>query len=142
MYKIIVWTLITKNDEVLLLKKPDNSEWVLAGGHVEDNESLKITARRRIMEEVGLRINDEDLNLLCIIDRKLDNAYKLHAFFQASKWEGEPENRESDIHSDMKWHKLDSLPDNLGVLALTAIESMKTKELYHFRDHIENHNKH
>lgn len=134
MYKLIVWTSLIKKDEILLLKKPEG-EWTLIGGHVEDNESLKMAVIREVMEEVGVQIQEDDLELLCVIDRKLDDAYKFHVFFQTKQWQGNPENKEIYIHSDMKWCKLDDLPDNLGPLASAAIESLKTKQLYYFKDH-------
>jgi 8-oxo-dGTP diphosphatase len=142
MYKIITWVALIKNAEVLLLKKPDNSEWTLIGGHVEDNESSKMSAVRRTAEEIGVTINKDDLDLLCIMDRQLDNAYKLHVFFQGSQWQGAIENKEPNVHSEVKWFKLNDLPANISPLASSAIESMSTKKLYYFKDHLDIHNKH
>lgn len=142
MYKIIVWTLITDENKVLLLQKPDDSEWTLVGGHVEDNESSKMTAIREAKEEIGVDIAEEDLDILCVIDRKLDQGYKLHIFFKNLKWQGQPVNREKEVHSELKWFDFDDLPENLGELAKAAIESMQTKKLYHYKDHIDHHNKH
>ncbi|MGI4776472.1 MAG: NUDIX domain-containing protein [Janthinobacterium lividum] len=137
MYKIIVWALLIKKDKILLLKKPDNGEWTSVGGHVEDHESLKMAVCREAMEELGIKIQEENLSLLCVIDRKLDDAYKFHVFFHASQWEGDPVNKEPDVHTDVEWYKLSNLPDNLGPLASAAIDSLDTKQLYYFRDHQE-----
>lgn len=142
MYKIIVWTIVTYEDKILLLKKPDNSEWTLVGGHVEDNESSKMAIIRRTQEEVGLTIKEDQLEVLCVIDRKLDEGFKLHIFFKTLNWQGEPINKENDLHSELQWFKMDNLPENLGELAKAAVESIKTNKLYHFKDHIDHHNRH
>ncbi|RYE05842.1 MAG: NUDIX domain-containing protein [Rickettsiaceae bacterium] len=142
MYKLVVWVMIKKDEEILLLKKPDNSEWTLAGGHVEDNESLKDAAIRTVKAETSIELDYASLDLLCIIDREMDSGYKLHAFFKATQWHGELNNNEPDVHSEIKWHKLNSLPENLGALASSAVKSVNTGDFYYFENSPNKHNKH
>lgn len=142
MYKLVVWVMLEKNREILLLKKPDNSEWTFTGGHVEDNESLKMAAVRIVSQQTSINLNQDDLEILCVVDREMDSAYKFHVFFKALSWQGELENTEPNVHSEIKWHNLETLPDNIGVLAAAGVESLKTKNLYHFIDNPEPHTKH
>lgn len=142
MYKLIVWVMLEKNREILLLKKPDNSEWTFTGGHVEDDESLKMAAVRIVKKQINLNLNQSDLEILCVIDRQMDSAYKFHVFFKTSNWQGQPSNIEPNVHSEIKWHNLESLPDNIGFLAAAGVESLKTNNLYHFIDNPEPHAKH
>ncbi|RYE14889.1 MAG: NUDIX domain-containing protein [Rickettsiales bacterium] len=142
MYKVIVWVMLERENKILLLKKP-NGEWTLTGGgHVENNESLKDAALRKVQEETNLKLNSKDLEFLCVMDREMDNGYKVHVFFKASKWEGEINNNEPEIHSEIKWCDIDNIPENIGILAAAAIDSSKTGKLYHFKDEPEIHNKH
>jgi ADP-ribose pyrophosphatase YjhB (NUDIX family) len=142
MYKAIVWVILKQDNNVLLLKKPDNSEWTLTGGHVEDQESLKMAAIRIAKQQINLDIESEDLDFSCVIDRKMDSAFKLHIFFKVSKWQGELNNNEPNVHSEVEWCNLDSLPENLGILADAAINSLTSGDLYYFKDEPEAHNKH
>lgn len=142
MYKVIVWVMLEKNNKILLLKKPNNNEWTLAGGHVENNESIKKAAVRKIEEETNIKLTYDNLKFLCVMDREMDNGYKVHVFFKALDCQGEVKNNEPNIHSEIKWFDLDNLPDTLGVLASAAVNSLKTGDLYYFKDELEIHNKH
>ena len=142
MYKLIVWVVLERNNEILLLKKPDNIEWTFTGSHVEDNESLKMAATRIVKNQTNITLNLNDLEILCVIDREMDQAYKFHVFFKASNWQGQLSNNEPAVHSEVKWHNLDDLPEGLGALAAAGIESFKTEKLYHFVDSPEPHIKH
>lgn len=41
---------------LLLIRRADNGLWALPGGSLEPGESLERTARRELIEEVGLRV--------------------------------------------------------------------------------------
>lgn len=54
--------LIENEDEhLLLLKRSDNHCWGLPGGAVEPGEQIEEAARREILEETGLEVDDLDL---------------------------------------------------------------------------------
>lgn len=132
MYTMIVWTMIIKNDKILLLKRRDNMQWTAVGGHVEEEESLKTATCREAIEEVGIEIKQEDLNPLCVINRRLKKLYRFHMFFYTSKWNREPKNKEPNTHLEIKWYNLNNLPSNLCPLASAAISSLTNKKIYHF----------
>ncbi len=62
--KITVDAIITKNENILLIKRknqPFKDKWALPGGFVEYNETTEETAKREIFEETGLKTNIEKL---------------------------------------------------------------------------------
>ncbi len=46
------------NRRVLLMQRADTGGWGLPGGFMEPGESLEETARREVMEEVGLELDE------------------------------------------------------------------------------------
>ena len=137
MVELIVWGIIVLGgDEVLLLRKINDlkpekkEEWALVGGHVEAGESFRQALKREIMEEVGITVREEDMEFKYFIDRSLAGQHKAHLFFKITTWQGEVYNKESDIHLEARWHKLDNLPANLGPLATKAIRSLYDNEIY------------
>jgi 8-oxo-dGTP diphosphatase len=129
MAEIIVWLLLIHDNKILLLKKPASAgyEYTLIGGHVEPMEPLKQALRREIKEETGIDIERSDLNLVTVLDGKLENSQKLHFFFKASVWQGKPVNLEPHKHLDLEWYSLNSLPKELGPLASRVIASLSNK---------------
>ena len=56
--------LYVKDGKILLLKRnvePFRGRWHVAGGHVEDNETLKEALKREFKEETGLDVEVGDL---------------------------------------------------------------------------------
>lgn len=48
--------VINDNDEILLLKRRDNSLWTIPGGGHEAGETIEDTAVREVREETGLEV--------------------------------------------------------------------------------------
>ncbi|WP_416959413.1 NUDIX hydrolase [Streptomyces sp. Agncl-13] len=49
--------VLDSHNHVLLLQRADTGGWGLPGGFMEPGESLEETARREVMEEVGLELD-------------------------------------------------------------------------------------
>jgi 8-oxo-dGTP pyrophosphatase MutT (NUDIX family) len=63
MKKSVVSIIVNKNNEVLLLKRPDNdrsypSIYCLPGGKLEENELPPVGMIREVFEETGIRIRE------------------------------------------------------------------------------------
>jgi len=110
-----VGVVLFREKKVLLVKRgkePSKGIWTLPGGLVEVGESLRETARREILEECGLRI--EDLKLVDVIDliEKDENGRVVFHYvlvdFLALKGEGTLR-AGSDVE-DAKFFPLNELP--------------------------------
>lgn len=109
----VVDNIVLQGDNVLLVKRAgglaEGGKWALAGGYMEQDETLTQAAAREIFEETGYRVSD--FTLFRIIDnpnRQRDNRQNIAFVFfcRAGKKEGEPD-QESD---EQRWFPLDQLP--------------------------------
>jgi 8-oxo-dGTP diphosphatase len=114
---VVIFTLRERELHVLLVKRrrwPFEGCWALPGGFIEMNESLEESARRELEEETGVR--DVYLEQLYTFGdpgrdprtRVISIAY--FALVQADK----QVLRTSDETSDVRWHPMRTLPDQLA----------------------------
>ena len=76
---IVIYRKIKKEYEVLLANRKDRDFWEIPKGGPMDEEDYKETARREVMEEVGININK--MRLL----NKINKNCKTFYFFVAEK---------------------------------------------------------
>lgn len=108
---------ILNSDYELLLflrkSKHANGTWCPPGGHIEYGESFLEAAKRETLEESGIEVQDIEL-LGVTSDVYLDE--KRHYITVHTKpvhLSGEPRIMEPEKFEDMRWFKLNSLPENL-----------------------------
>ena len=84
-----------------------------AAGHVERGESVFAAAAREAEEEVAL--TDVVLTPLTAMQRSNNTGLaideRVDYFFACTAWTGEPRIVEPDKCADLRWFRLDSLPD-------------------------------
>lgn len=109
-----------ENDEVLLQLRCGtgymDGHWALAAaGHVEAAESVLEAATREAAEELGIVIETVDLVPLCAMHRTAANHQpvdeRVDFFFACRSWRGEPRLLEADKAAELRWCRLDDLPD-------------------------------
>lgn len=107
--------LIIKDNKVLLMKRRNtgymDGYYGMVSGHLEQNESLKQAIIRETLEEIGVNVNEEDINIICMI-RRGDNDNYFNYFLAANKFEGEPSIMEPDKCEELIWADLNDLPEN------------------------------
>lgn len=106
-------------DEVLLQHRAGTGYmdgcWATVAGHVDPGESVHEAAVREALEEVGVVVEPEDLRPLTALHRLERGGpqveQRLDAFFEVTRWSGEPVLREPDRADALAWHRLTALPD-------------------------------
>jgi mutator protein MutT len=116
-YQAYVLIILERDNKVLLLKRSAKAEfgagyYSLVGGKVEVCEMLKQAILRETMEEVGISIQDEDLHYVHTCNKYADKMM-LIAVFKATKWQGEPFNKEPNKHDHLIWSSYQDLPADL-----------------------------
>lgn len=83
-----------------------------AAGHVERGETAEDAARREALEEVA--VADLDLSFATAMQRTAHDLpidERVDFFFTARRWTGEPRIVEPAKCADLRWFRLDDLPD-------------------------------
>jgi len=110
-----VLLLLARGGEVLLARRQNtgysDGMWNLPSGKLEDGEDVVAAMIRESDEEIGLRLEREDLRVVSTVHwRTPEGGGRVGFFFTADRWDGEPENREPHKCSDLRWFPLDRLP--------------------------------
>lgn len=87
-------------------------------GHVEDGESVLATAVREAGEELGITIEEADLEPLTAMHRTNDLGgapleQRVDFFFALRRWSGEPTVQEPLKNAGIRWFSLDALPEKV-----------------------------
>jgi len=98
-----------------------------AAGHVEEGESVFAAAAREAREELGVK--DVRLTPLCAMHRVQPGGdavdQRVDYFFAAGSWVGEPTILEPDKCADLRWFRLDALPDPVVPHELEVLEALR-----------------
>lgn len=138
-FSAVMVMLSRKNEdgeEEILLQKRQNTGYMdgywdfSASGHVEENESMKMAAMREAKEEIGVNIKIEDLEPMCIIHKNKGLIY-YNGYFKVTKWEKDPCINEPQKCEEIRWFKIDELPENLIEDRGLAIKNYQKNIFYH-----------
>ena len=111
--------ILNNKGEILLgrrINKYGAGTYCFPGGRLQKNETFEQCIIRELMEETGLIIKEEDIeiiNLANTIDNTNDTHYiQVGAFVK--KYDGIPEIKEPDKCDDLRFFPLDNLPVIFG----------------------------
>lgn len=129
--------IVNDKDEVLLLKRTSktNNEagfWSKPGGAVELWENVEDAVKREIKEELNVDIELTDF--LCFTESmmKADKQHWISFNYSAKVVGGELKNLEPEKHEEIKWFKLDELPEKMNKYTIESInEYIKLKNKKH-----------
>ena len=134
-----VMLLLTRkknNHEEILFQKRKNTGYcdgfydLSASGHVDENESMKHAMCREAKEELGININEEDLEFVCMIHKNTNGNIYYNGYFKAKKWCGIPTIKEPEKNEELKWIDINNLPTNIVDDRVIAIENYKNNIKY------------
>lgn len=109
--------MLRKENRVLLLRRfntgYEDGKYCFPGGHVEKGEQIHKAMIREAKEEIGIDIEDKDLHLIHVCNRKVeDNAY-VDFIFECRKWKRKEKIMEKDKSDELRWFDLNNIPDNI-----------------------------
>ncbi|MGR0318960.1 NUDIX domain-containing protein [Agromyces sp. ZXT2-3] len=85
-----------------------------AAGHVDPGETLMAGAVRETLEEIGVEVDEEDLEAVTAMHRTAPTGLpidqRLDVFFATRAWRGIPSVQEADKAGALEWFALDDLP--------------------------------
>src|SRR5512138_426757 len=88
-----------RGDQILMIRRFNtgyaDGQYSVPAGHLDGGETVIAAARREAMEEVGVRIDPQDLEFSSVMHR-MNAEERVDFFVQVHRWEGEPVNAEPD----------------------------------------------
>ena len=130
--KISVFLMLTRetngNKEVLLQERTntgymDGNYDTACSGHVEKGESILTATVREAKEELGISVNEDDLNLVAVIHPYQEDY--VNVFFTTEKYTGTPKIMEENKCSNLQWFNTNNLPDNTIMRIRNVIKYMQ-----------------
>lgn len=119
--------LILQQDGAVLLSRRANTGYrdgwySLVAGHLEGGETAEQCIVREAREEAGIELQPEDVEVRHVMHRLAPDREYFDLFLTADKWQGEIINMEPDKCSELAWHRVSELPDDVIPEVRQAIE--------------------
>ncbi|WP_346935712.1 NUDIX domain-containing protein [Clostridium sp.] len=111
-----------KDDTIqILLHRRKNTgyqdgKWdIAASGHVDEGETAKMAVVRECAEELGIDVKIKDLSFVHLSHRVSNNGGRTYydIYFVVNKYHGIPKIIEPDKCSELRWFKIDDLPNEI-----------------------------
>jgi len=122
------YLIMEKDGQVLLLRRFNtgyqDGNYSLVAGHLDGGETAKQCIVREAMEEAGIAINLTDLAVVHVMHRLSPSREYFDIYLRTEKWNGDITNMEPHKCDDLKWRRLDSLPDNMLPEVRFALEKV------------------
>ena len=135
--KVAVFLVLTretdKGTEIMLQRRcntgyMDGKYDMACSGHLESGESLSMAVVREAKEELGIDIQEKDLQLVAVL-HPYQEEY-MNIFFSTKKFEGTPQIIEKEKCDDLRWFDFGNLPDNTIERIKQVIKCMENGIIY------------
>lgn len=123
-----------QNNHILLMKRHatgyDDGIWSFPAGAIDGGESLRTALCREAMEEIGIDLQEDQLQFLGIVHKlESDNYENIAIFFLANEWRGEPINKEPHKCSALEWFDPQNPPANISPACLFFLQKWQSSSL-------------
>lgn len=124
---VSVFLIIKKADKILLLKR-SSTGWMdgyfsIPAGALDGNETLIKAVAREAQEEVGIIVEEDDVQLVHTMHCFTHGEEWLGQFFMTEVWQNEPEVKEAHKHSEVRWVPINNMPANVIPYVRQAINN-------------------
>lgn len=125
-FPIAVHLFFLCQEQILLLRRHNtgyqDGKFSVVAGHLNGGETVTQAAIREAMEEVGVALRPEDLQVVGTMHRKSDDE-RVDFFIAVHGWSGELANCEPDKCSELIWFPMTTLPPDTIPYVRKAIEN-------------------
>lgn len=126
-FPLAVHLFLKKDDAVLLLRRfqtgYEDGNYSVIAGHADGGEDVYSAMIREAKEEAGITINRENLFATQVMHRKTGRDERVDYFFSCEKWDGEIQIAEPDKCDELRWNKVQALPENTIPYIRATIEN-------------------
>ena len=131
-----VYVLLQRSDGMILLLERSGTGYADGqlcppSGHLEDGESVARCAVREAAEETGVDIDPADLVFTHVVHhRNPEGQGRIGIFFTATRWAGEPVNREPHKCAGLQWAEPARPPANTVPYTAAALAAIIRREAF------------
>lgn len=110
-----VHLLFIRENQILVARRANtgyrDGEYSVPAGHLDGGETVRVAAAREAEEEVGVRIEADDIRFSSVMHR-IEGDERVDFFVQVMHWQGEVVNAEPEKCDDLRWVNFNELPGN------------------------------
>jgi len=121
-----VHLFLVSDGRVLLLRRHntgyEDGNYSVVAGHLDGGETVTTAAAREAREEVGIVVAPADVRVVGVMHRR-SNDERIDFFLEATRWTGQPTNREPTKCDELLWFDPGHLPANVIPYVRRAIEN-------------------
>ena len=114
-FPVTVHLFFFRGGQVLLIRRFNtgyaDGQYSVPAGHLDGGETVIAAARREALEEVGVRIDPQDIEFSSVMHR-LNGDERVDFFVKILDWAGEPVNAEPEKCDELRWVDVNDLPAN------------------------------
>lgn len=123
-----VLVFILDDQRVLLSRRLNtwfgDNQFAPPGGNIDANETVEGAAAREVLEEVNLRVPENNLNLFHSDTSEANGRLFENYYLFTRTYSGELVNKEPHRHSDLDWYPLEKLPSDTMPLVLDLLKQI------------------
>lgn len=132
-FPVTAHIFLLREGKVLLLRRFntgfEDGNFSVVAGHLDGNETVRQAAIREAQEEVGIRLDPQDLEVIGVMQRRSDEE-RIDFFLASRSWQGEPSNCEPNKCDDLMWAAPDHLPPNTIPYIRQALMNFRSGNWY------------
>jgi 8-oxo-dGTP diphosphatase len=115
LFPVTVHLFFFRENQILLSRRFNtgfaDGQYSVPAGHLDGNETVIAAAAREAQEEVGVRIEPEHIHYSSVMHRR-EGDERMDFFVHVQRWDGEIINAEPHKCDEIRWVKMDVLPEN------------------------------
>lgn len=124
-----VYLVLIKDEQILLLRRYNtgwqDGNYSLVAGHFDGGETAKQSIIREAKEEAGISLNSNDLEVVHVMHQIRPDREYFDVYLRAEKWLGDINILEPNKCDELRWYKLNDLPNNILPGVKLALENIK-----------------
>lgn len=121
-----VHLIVIENGQILLQRRYntgyEDGNYSIVAGHIDGNESVIKAMQREALEEAGIKIKEEDLEIVHVMHRKTPDRESIDYFLTCKKYNGKITIMEKNKCDELNFYPIDSLPNNVIPYVRKGIE--------------------
>jgi inorganic pyrophosphatase len=132
-FPVTVHIVFIEGDRVFLLRRAntgyEDGNYSLVAGHLDGDETVIQAAVRESLEEAGVKIRPDDLEIKFVLHRQSEEE-RFDFILLAYAWKGELHNAEETKCDQVGWFPLTRLPENTVPYIRYVLENFKEPGFY------------